>query len=69
MMYSSKEDREKNLGIFRAASGLGSIFSPLLGSSMYAAGGFMAAFLSIGITFNIMQPFVYLSLLKSKEEF
>ena len=69
IMYSSKQDREKNLGMFRAASGIGSILSPLLGAGTYAAGGFIAAFLSIGILFNLVQPFVYLSLLKSRDEF
>jgi hypothetical protein len=68
-MYSSKRDREKNLGMFRAASGIGSILSPLIGAGTYAFGGFMAAFLSIGILFNVIQPFVYFSLVKSRDEF
>ncbi len=55
--------------MFRAASGIGSILSPLIGAGTYAFGGFMAAFLSIGILFNVIQPFVYFSLVKSRDEF
>jgi hypothetical protein len=52
--------------MFRTATGLGGILSPLIGAAMYAAGGYLAAFLSIGIAFNVVQPFVYYSLMKSK---
>lgn len=49
LRYSSKEDRVKNLGLFRVAGGAGTVFSPLLGAGMYAAGGFVATFLSLGV--------------------
>jgi|LauGreDrversion4_2_1035121.scaffolds.fasta_scaffold417321_3 hypothetical protein len=55
--------------MFRAALGVGSMLSPLLGSVSYKAGGFTAAFLTVGVTFIMVQPFIYCSLVKSKTEF
>jgi len=40
--------------MFRAAFGTGMILSPLVGSASYRVGGFMAAFLTIGVTFIIV---------------
>ncbi len=38
LRYSNKLEREKNLGKFRAASGIGGCLSPLLGAAMFALG-------------------------------
>ena len=59
LRYSRKEDREKNLGMFRAATGLGGLVSPLLGAGLYYFGGFFLVFLVNGIGCLIISPFVF----------
>ena len=67
LRYSLKSEREKNLGMFRAASGAGGMLAPMLGTAMYALGGFMAAFLYVGIGYLLISPFIYFQLYKAKE--
>jgi MFS family permease len=59
LRYSRKEDREKNLGLFRAATGLGGLVSPLLGASMYALGGYWLIFIVNGLGCFLVAPFVF----------
>jgi MFS family permease len=59
LRYSRSQDREKNLGIFRAATGLGGLVSPLTGSLLYALGGFSLIFLINGLVCFLLAPFVY----------
>ena len=42
-------EREKNLGLFEGGSGLGLLLGPLLGSLLYAIGGYCLPFLTFGI--------------------
>lgn len=62
LRYSIKSEREKNLGLFRSASGVGGLFSPLVCSGMYAWGGFMAVFMFIGAGYLLICPLIYCSL-------
>ena len=62
LRYSDKGEREKNLGMFRVASGLGGLLSPILGSVMYACGGFIAAFMSVGVGYLFICPWIYFKL-------
>ena len=57
-----KGEREKNLGKFRVASGLGGMISPILGSVMYACGGFIAAFMSVGVGYLFICPWIFFKL-------
>jgi len=68
LRYSVKSEREKNLGMFRVASGLGGLLSPMVGSAMYALGGFIATFMSVGVGFLIICPYVYYKLTAAKIE-
>lgn len=62
LRYSDRENRERNLGMFRVASGAGGIISPLMGAGMYAAGGFFLCFSTLGFGQLLIQPFIYWSL-------
>ena len=62
LRYSEKGEREKNLGKFRVASGLGGMISPILGSVMYACGGFIAAFMSVGVGYLFICPWIFFKL-------
>ena len=42
-------EREKNLGLFEGGSGLGLLLGPLLGSLLYAIGGYCLPFLTFGL--------------------
>lgn len=59
LRYSTKFEREKNLGLFRSASGAGGLLSPLLGSAMFVWGGYMAAFMYCGIGYLLITPIIY----------
>ena len=67
LRYSIKEEREKNLGLFRAASGLGGLLAPLFGSAMYAWGGYMAAFMSVGAVYWLITPIIYFRLYAARD--
>jgi len=69
LRYSRSQDREKNLGMFRAASGMGGILSPLIGSLMYAWGGFLLVFLANGLGCFLLAPFVYRKIKAASIEF
>jgi MFS family permease len=62
LRYSDKHQREANLGMFRMATGLGGLLSPILGSMMYALGGFFATFATIGFVYLLIIPVVYFKL-------
>ena len=59
LRYTIKQEREKNLGKFRASEGLGGLIAPLLGAAFYAWGGFMAVFMYVGAGFLILSPLIY----------
>ena len=67
--YAEKEEREKVLGQFRMASGLGGLAAPALGAGMYVVGGFFAVFLTVGIGYLFILPLVYMRLNQAREEF
>ena len=69
LRYSLKSESEKNLGMFRAAIGIGGLMAPLVSASMSAWGGFMAAFIFIGIGYLLICPFIYKKLYSAREEF
>ena len=69
MRYTIKEEREKNLGMFRAASGIGGLLAPLLGAGLYAWGGYMALFMFIGAGYLLIAPFIYNRLYTAKSLF
>jgi MFS family permease len=69
LRYSEKEEREKNLGMFRAASGLGGLLSPIIGSAMFAIGDFFAVFLFVGAGYLLICPFIYTRLCASRDQF
>ena len=52
----SPEDREFNLGIFEAGAGFGLLLGPLIGTALYAAGGYIAPFWFIGTICVILIP-------------
>jgi len=67
LRYSEKSEREKNLGMFRVASGLGGLLSPMMGAAMYALGGFIATFSSVGVGYLCISPFIYCKLTQARE--
>jgi MFS family permease len=69
LRYSRKEDRETNLGMFRAATGLGGLISPLLGAGLYYFGGFFLVFLVNGIGCLVISPFVFCGMKESRIQF
>ena len=69
LRYSEKQEREKNLGMFRAASGLGGLLSPIFGAAMFAFGDFFAVFLYVGIGYLLICPLIYSRLYASREKF
>ena len=64
--YSLKEDREKNVGYFRAATGFGSAFTPLVISFCSAFMGDWGSFLIIGIALLLITPYVNFKLHQSR---
>ena len=67
--YSRKIDREKNVGIFRAATGIGSAFSPLLISFTSLFMDYYGSFLITGLILLILTPFAVKSLIYVKDKF
>jgi MFS family permease len=61
--YSLKEDREKNIGYFRAAAGIGTAFTPLLISFCSAYIGDWGSFFIIGVALLLITPYVNYKLL------
>lgn len=69
LKYSLKNEREKNLGMFRAASGVGGLVAPLAGTAFYALGGFLAVFMYVGVGCILLFPFVYREICKARNIF
>jgi len=67
LRYSEKEEREKNLGMFRASSGLGGIISPMLGAGMFAIGEYFAVFLCVGLLYFLICPLIYIRLYRARD--
>lgn len=59
LRYSLKSEREKNLGLFRMASGAGGMLAPMLGTAFFTMGGFMATFLYVGVGYLLISPIIY----------
>jgi hypothetical protein len=45
--------------MFRTSFGLGVMLSPIFGCGMYVIGGYMAAFLSVGLGYLLIYPYIY----------
>ena len=69
LRYSIKSEREKNLGMFRAASGLGGLLSPLMGSAMFAWGSYTAVFMYVGVGYLLIAPLIYRQLYRARDAF
>ena len=50
------EDRELNLGILEGGCGLGLLLGPMIGSFLYALGGYQAPFFTLGTIYLLMFP-------------
>jgi MFS family permease len=55
---SKKEERDRNIGLFEAFTGLGFMTGPLLGSFLFTIGGYLLPFTASGIFFLICFPLV-----------
>jgi len=51
-----EDNREANLGIIEAGSGLGLLLGPLFGSMAYAYGGYVGPFLMIACVYLLCFP-------------
>ena len=69
LRYSSKDEREKNLGMFRASLGMGSLISPLIGSLMYLWKGFSAPFIFVGVGTVFIALLIYKPISNAATEF
>jgi len=65
---SKKEERDRNIGLFEAFTGLGFMTGPLVGSFLYTVGGYIMPFAFSGSFFIICFPFVAYQLVKQKKE-
>ena len=45
--------------MFRTSFGLGVMLSPIFGCGMYVIGGYMAVFLSVGLGYLLIYPYIY----------
>ena len=52
------DEREKMMGLFEAATGLGFLFGPMIGSAFYSIGGYIAPFFGICLGQLILYPFL-----------
>lgn len=55
---SKKEDRDRNIGLFEAFTGLGFMTGPLVGSFLFTMGGYIMPFAACGAFFVFCFPFV-----------
>ena len=69
LRYSPKEDRERNIGYFRAASGIGSAFSPVLVSICLLFSDYWLCFLFVAVCLSIATPFIYSNLVYARDTF
>jgi MFS family permease len=56
--YSSKKDRDMNIGFMEAFIGLGFLTGPLIGSLMFSIGGYILPFFASGCIYVVCFPFV-----------
>lgn len=59
LRYSSKQGREKNIGLFRLSLGLGSLIAPAFGALCYVIGGYLTCFMTLAIFFTLLAPYIY----------
>ena len=52
------EQREKIMGLFEAATGLGFLFGPLIGSGLYSLGGYILPFYGLSMAYIVMLPLI-----------
>ena len=50
------DERELNLGILEGGTGLGLLLGPLIGGMLYAVGGYLAPFWTVGTICLLMLP-------------
>lgn len=55
--------------MFRSAQGLGSLVSPLLGAAFFAWADFLATFISVGVGYILIAPFIYKRLYAAQEQY
>ena len=65
---SKKEERDRNIGLFEAFSGLGFMTGPLVGSFLYTMGGYIMPFAFSGCFFILCFPLVAYQLAQQKRE-
>lgn len=65
--YSSKSDRDQNVGFIETFYGLGFLFGPMFGSIMFSLGGYTMPFLSCGIVLVICLPIIMFNLFRAKQ--
>jgi hypothetical protein len=58
LKYSLREDRERNIGTFRAATGVGSAFSPFLISALISFSDYWTCFVFVAVFLLIATPFI-----------
>ena len=65
----SPEEREFNIGLFEAGAGFGLLLGPLIGTALYAAGGYIAPFWFIGTICVLLIPLLQytVSIIKKEE--
>lgn len=70
LKYSPKQDRERNIGIFRAATGLGSAVSPLLISvTLLLVDDYWGCYVCVAAGLLIATPFIHSGLTKARDIF
>lgn len=52
------DEREKIMGLFEAATGLGFLFGPLIGAGLYAIGGYILPFYGLSMLYIILLPLI-----------
>ena len=63
LRYSPKEEREYNLGYFRAASGIGGILAPILGAVVFTVCGLTGVFVFVAFGHLLIAPFIYIKMM------
>ena len=61
-----KDERDAMMGYLEAATGLGFLFGPMIGSASYAVGGFILPFYGLGSLYLLLYPCIAWSLIKLK---
>ena len=63
---SKRDERESNIGLVEAFTGIGFLAGPLFGSFMFTIGGYSMPFLSSAILYTATGPFVAYNLLRAR---